>query len=210
MWFNSITLLWSLCVGFISVLQYKLHVTYRLWWVRDTTQPPKHWTLAVYKQTRVSCTHVTIRTSTLYIIHLTSISILTNTVVPNQYRYCMGTLTGNIDQTLMNSLHSLLYGNIDQTLMNSLHSLLYGNIDQTLMNSLHSLLYGNIDQTLMNSLHSLLHGNIDQTLMNSLHSLLHGNIDQRLMNSLHSLLNFDIGGLDCFVITTEYISFVIE
>ena len=34
--------------------------------------------------------------------------------------------------------------------------------------------------------------------------ILHGNIDQTLLNSLHSLLNFEIGRLDCRVITTEY------
>ena len=34
--------------------------------------------------------------------------------------------------------------------------------------------------------------------------VLHGNIDQTLVNSLHGLLNFEIGGLDCHVITTEY------
>ena len=28
------------------------------------------------------------------------------------------------------------------------------------------------------------------------------------MNSLHGLLNFEIGGLDCHVITTEYIKHV--
>jgi len=32
-----------------------------------------------------------------------------------------------------------------------------------------------------------------------------GDIDQ---NSLHGLLNFDIGGLDCHVITTVYIACV--
>jgi len=30
------------------------------------------------------------------------------------------------------------------------------------------------------------------------------NIDQKLVNSLHGLLNWEIGGLDCRVITTEY------
>ena len=34
--------------------------------------------------------------------------------------------------------------------------------------------------------------------------VLHGNIDQTLVNSLHRLLNFEIGRLDCLVITTEY------
>ena len=34
--------------------------------------------------------------------------------------------------------------------------------------------------------------------------LLHWNIDQTLVNLLHGLLNFEIGGLDCRVITTEY------
>ena len=34
--------------------------------------------------------------------------------------------------------------------------------------------------------------------------ILHGNIDQTLLNSLHCLLNFEIGRLDCRVITTEY------
>ena len=32
--------------------------------------------------------------------------------------------------------------------------------------------------------------------------VLYGNIDQTLINSLHGLLNFEIGGLDCRVITT--------
>ena len=36
------------------------------------------------------------------------------------------------------------------------------------------------------------------------HLLLHGNIDQTLVNSLHGLLNFEISGLDCRVITTDY------
>ena len=40
--------------------------------------------------------------------------------------------------------------------------------------------------------------------------VLHENIDQTLMNLLHCLLNCEIGGLDCSVITTEYISRVIE
>jgi len=30
------------------------------------------------------------------------------------------------------------------------------------------------------------------------------NIDQKLVNSIHRLLHFEIGGLDCRVITTEY------
>jgi len=30
------------------------------------------------------------------------------------------------------------------------------------------------------------------------------NIDQTLVHSLHGLLNCEIGGLDCYVITTEY------
>jgi len=34
--------------------------------------------------------------------------------------------------------------------------------------------------------------------------ILHGNIDQTLVNSLHGLLICLIGGLDCHVITTEY------
>jgi len=38
------------------------------------------------------------------------------------------------------------------------------------------------------------------------HLILHGNIDQTLKNSMHGLLNFEIGGLDCLVITLEYIS----
>jgi len=38
--------------------------------------------------------------------------------------------------------------------------------------------------------------------------LLHGNIDQTLVNSL--LLNFEIGEIDCRVITTKYTSGVIE
>ena len=29
-------------------------------------------------------------------------------------------------------------------------------------------------------------------------------IDQKLVNSLHRLLNYEISGLDCHVITTEY------
>jgi len=33
---------------------------------------------------------------------------------------------------------------------------------------------------------------------------LYTNIDQTLVNSLDVLLNFEIGGLDCHVITTEY------
>jgi len=33
---------------------------------------------------------------------------------------------------------------------------------------------------------------------------LYTNIDQTLVNSLHRLLNYEIGGLDCCVITTEY------
>jgi len=32
------------------------------------------------------------------------------------------------------------------------------------------------------------------------------NIDQKLLNSLHRLLNCEIGGLDCHVIKTEYIT----
>jgi len=32
-----------------------------------------------------------------------------------------------------------------------------------------------------------------------------GNIDQTLVNSLHGLLNFEISGLECHVITPEYI-----
>ena len=40
--------------------------------------------------------------------------------------------------------------------------------------------------------------------------VLHGNIDQTLVNSLHNLLNFEIGELDCRVITTKYISCVIK
>jgi len=35
--------------------------------------------------------------------------------------------------------------------------------------------------------------------------VLYTNIDQKLVNSLHWLLNCEIGGLDCRVITTEYI-----
>ena len=34
--------------------------------------------------------------------------------------------------------------------------------------------------------------------------LMHENTDQTLVNSLHGLLNFEIGGLECHVITTEY------
>ena len=37
------------------------------------------------------------------------------------------------------------------------------------------------------------------------HLLLYENIDQTLMNSLHILLDFEMDGLDCRVITTEYI-----
>ena len=36
--------------------------------------------------------------------------------------------------------------------------------------------------------------------------LLFTNIYQTLVNSLHGLLNCEIGGLDCHVITTEYIA----
>jgi len=35
--------------------------------------------------------------------------------------------------------------------------------------------------------------------------LLYTNIDQTLVNSLHGLFNCEKGGLDCHVITTEYI-----
>ena len=38
--------------------------------------------------------------------------------------------------------------------------------------------------------------------------LLYTNIDQTLVNSLHRLLNCEIGGLDCHVIATEYITHV--
>ena len=34
--------------------------------------------------------------------------------------------------------------------------------------------------------------------------VVHENIDQTLVNSLHGLLNFEIGGLYCHAITTEY------
>jgi len=34
------------------------------------------------------------------------------------------------------------------------------------------------------------------------------NIDQTLVNSLHGLLNCEIGGLNLYVITTEYIEHV--
>jgi len=37
--------------------------------------------------------------------------------------------------------------------------------------------------------------------------LLYTSIDQTLLNPLHGLLYCKIGGLDCLVITTEYISF---
>jgi len=37
-------------------------------------------------------------------------------------------------------------------------------------------------------------------------NVLHGNIDQTLLNSLHGLLICKIGGLDCRIITTEYIT----
>ena len=36
--------------------------------------------------------------------------------------------------------------------------------------------------------------------------LLYTNIDQTLVYSLHRLLNCEIGGLDCPVIATEYIT----
>jgi len=36
--------------------------------------------------------------------------------------------------------------------------------------------------------------------------VLYTNIGQKLVNSLHGLLNCEIGGLDCHVITTEYIT----
>jgi len=38
----------------------------------------------------------------------------------------------------------------------------------------------------------------------SISEVLYTNIDQTLVNSLHGLLNYEIGGLDCCVITTEY------
>jgi len=38
--------------------------------------------------------------------------------------------------------------------------------------------------------------------------ILHRNIDQTLVNSLHSLLNFEIGDLDCHVLTRKYITHV--
>ena len=38
--------------------------------------------------------------------------------------------------------------------------------------------------------------------------LLYTNINQTLVNSLHILLNGEIGGLDCHVSTTEYITSV--
>jgi len=34
--------------------------------------------------------------------------------------------------------------------------------------------------------------------------LLYTNIDQKLVNSLQGLLNYEMGGLDCRFITTEY------
>ena len=37
-----------------------------------------------------------------------------------------------------------------------------------------------------------------------LHLVVYINIDQTLMYSLHRLLNYEIGGLDCHAITTEY------
>ena len=40
--------------------------------------------------------------------------------------------------------------------------------------------------------------------------LLHENIDQTLMNLLQSPLKFEMGGLDYRLITTEYVSRVIE
>ena len=36
--------------------------------------------------------------------------------------------------------------------------------------------------------------------------VVHWKIDQTLVNSLHGLPNCEIGGLDCHIITTEYIS----
>jgi len=36
--------------------------------------------------------------------------------------------------------------------------------------------------------------------------VLYRNIDPKLVNSLHGLLNYEIGGLDCHVITIEYIT----
>jgi len=36
--------------------------------------------------------------------------------------------------------------------------------------------------------------------------VLYTNIDQKLVKSLHGLLNCEIGGLDCRVITTGYLS----
>ena len=43
-----------------------------------------------------------------------------------------------------------------------------------------------------------------------LEDILYTDFDQTLMNSLHGLLNFEIGGLDCRVITTsiEHVSIV--
>mgnify|MGYP000040041882 FL=1 len=35
--------------------------------------------------------------------------------------------------------------------------------------------------------------------------VMHGNIDQTPVNSLYGLLSFEIGGLACLVLTTEYI-----
>ena len=36
--------------------------------------------------------------------------------------------------------------------------------------------------------------------------IVYGNSDQTLVKSLYGLLNFEIGGLECHVITVEYIS----
>ena len=48
----------------------------------------------------------------------------------------------------------------------------------------------------------------DTPMYDGLTHLLYGNIDQTIVNSIHRLLNCKIGGKDCRVITTEYISCV--
>jgi len=40
--------------------------------------------------------------------------------------------------------------------------------------------------------------------------VLHGNIDQTLVNLSHGMWNYEIGVLDCHVITTEYTYFVMH
>ena len=52
--------------------------------------------------------------------------------------------------------------------------------------------------------------NLHGVLMYWYVNVLQWNFDQTLVNSLHRLLNFEIGGLDCRVIISEYISHVFE